>query len=58
VPYDREATIAAIAGLLRNADLRRSLSQGALRAAARSSWDAVCDAQLAVYEEAVGASLC
>ena len=54
VPYEREATVAAIARVLRDESLRRSLSEGALRAAARSSWDAVCDTQLALYDEALG----
>ena len=51
VPYDREATIAAIARVLDDESLRRSLGAGALRAARRKTWDAVADAQVAIYEE-------
>ena len=54
VPYEREATVAAITRVLRDERFAGRLSDGALRAAARSSWDAVCDAQLALYEEALG----
>ena len=53
VPYDREATIAAIARVLDDESLRRSLGAGALRAARRKTWDAVADAQVAIYEEAL-----
>ena len=53
VPYDREATIAAIARVLDDEALRRSLGAGALRAARRKTWDAVADAQVAIYEEAL-----
>ena len=53
VPYDREATIAAIARVLDDESLRRSLGAGALRAAQRKTWDAVTDAQVAIYEEAL-----
>jgi glycosyltransferase involved in cell wall biosynthesis len=54
VPYDEQATVAAIERVLEDADLRERLSAGALRAAARSTWDAVADAQLAIYREALG----
>jgi glycosyltransferase involved in cell wall biosynthesis len=53
VPYDSEATVDAIAHVLRDAALRARLAEGALAAARRSSWDAVVDAQLAIYEEAL-----
>jgi glycosyltransferase involved in cell wall biosynthesis len=53
VPYDREATIAAIARVLDDESLRRSLGAGALRAAQRKTWDAVTDTQVAIYEEAL-----
>ena len=52
-PYDREATIAAIARVLDDEALRRRLGAGALRAARRKTWDAVVDAQVAIYEEAL-----
>jgi glycosyltransferase involved in cell wall biosynthesis len=53
VPYDQEATVAAIARVLGDAALRERLSKGALRAAARSSWETVVDEQVALYEEAI-----
>jgi glycosyltransferase involved in cell wall biosynthesis len=53
VPYDREATIAAVAHVLDDEALRRNLGAGALRAARRKTWDAVTDAQVAIYEEAL-----
>ena len=53
VPYDEEATVDAIARVLQDDALRATLSAGALRAAARSSWDAIANAQLALYEEAL-----
>jgi glycosyltransferase involved in cell wall biosynthesis len=52
VPYDETATVDAIARVLGDADLRTRLAEGALHAARRSTWDAVVDAQLAIYEEA------
>jgi glycosyltransferase involved in cell wall biosynthesis len=55
VPFDAEATVSALARVLGNDTLRRGLEAGALRAAARSTWDAVVDAQLAIYDEALGA---
>lgn len=53
VPYDADATIAAISRVLGDDALRRSLSQGARRAAERSTWDAVVDRQLELYAEAL-----
>ena len=47
------ATIAAIARVLDDESLRRSLGAGAVRAARRKTWDAVADAQVAIYEEAL-----
>jgi hypothetical protein len=41
-----------VARVLGDVELRRRLSDGALRAAARSTWDAVVDQQLAIYAEA------
>ena len=54
VPYDPEATVDAVRRILGDAALRTRLEQGALQAARRSTWDAVVDAQLAIYEEALG----
>ena len=53
VPYEEEATVMAITRVLEDDDLRRSLAEGARRAAARSTWDAVVDRQLELYREAV-----
>jgi len=53
VPYDAAATVDAIARVLTEPALRASLAEGALRAAARSSWDAVVEQQLAIYAEAL-----
>ena len=53
VPYDVDATVDAIARVLGDAALRRRLEEGALRAARRSTWDAVVDEQLALYAEAL-----
>lgn len=53
VPYDEERTVEAIGNVLRDDRLRATLGAGALRAAARSSWDAVVDTQVALYEEAL-----
>ncbi len=55
VPYEQEATVEAIGRVLGDDALRRRLSDGALRAAARSTWDAVVDEQLAIYAEALEA---
>jgi glycosyltransferase involved in cell wall biosynthesis len=52
VPYDEAATVDAIARVLADSGLRTRLADGALRAARRSTWEAVVDAQLAIYEEA------
>jgi glycosyltransferase involved in cell wall biosynthesis len=54
VPYEREATVDAVTRILDDAALRGRLEEGALRAARRSTWEAVVDAQLAIYEEALG----
>jgi glycosyltransferase involved in cell wall biosynthesis len=54
VPYEPEATVDAVTRILADAALRRRLEEGALRAARRSTWDAIVDAQLAIYEEALG----
>ncbi len=54
VPYDEGATVDAIARVLGDRGLQRSLTEGALRAARRSTWDAVVDAQVALYEEVLG----
>jgi glycosyltransferase involved in cell wall biosynthesis len=56
VPYDESATVDAVARVLGDAELRTALGAGALRAARRSTWDAVVDEQVAIYEEALGAS--
>jgi glycosyltransferase involved in cell wall biosynthesis len=54
VPYEESATVDAVARLLDDAALRARLAEGALRAARRSTWDAVVDEQVAIYEEALG----
>ena len=54
VPYDADATVEAVARVLGDPDVRRRLSEGALRAASRSTWDAGVDQQLAIYGEAIG----
>ena len=54
VPYDARATIEAVTRVLGDEALRRSLAEGARRAAARSTWDGVVEAQVAIYEEARG----
>ena len=54
VPYEQEATVDAIGRALGDDALRRRLSDGALSAAARSTWDMVVDQQLAIYDEALG----
>jgi glycosyltransferase involved in cell wall biosynthesis len=53
VPYAEQATVDAIARVLEDPSLRSSLGEGALRAARRTTWDAVVDQQLAIYEEAL-----
>jgi glycosyltransferase involved in cell wall biosynthesis len=53
VPYDVDATVGAIRQVLQDAALRGQLEQGALRAAARSTWDAVVEQQLALYAQAL-----
>jgi glycosyltransferase involved in cell wall biosynthesis len=54
VPYDVSATVAAIERILDDPALRKMLASGALRAAARTSWDDVAAEQVAIYREAVG----
>ena len=54
VPYDPGATVEAVARVLEDEALRRALGEGARRAAKRSTWDGIVDAQLAIYEEALG----
>jgi glycosyltransferase involved in cell wall biosynthesis len=54
VPYDREATVEAVTRVLTDEGLRQRLSAGALRAAGRSTWEAVVDAQVSIYREALG----
>ena len=53
VPYDAEATVDAIARVIAEPSLRATLADGALRAARRSTWEAVVDRQLAIYTEAL-----
>ena len=53
VPYDAEETVGAVDRVVHDEGLRSSLAAGALRAAARSTWDAVVDEQLAIYAEAL-----
>ena len=53
VPYGREETVEAVGRVVRDGALRAALAEGALRAAARSTWDAVTEAQLALYREAL-----
>ena len=47
--------MAAVQHVLTDATLRARLSEGALRAAARSTWDDVAAQQEAIYREAIGA---
>lgn len=54
VPYRPDATADAIARVLTDEALRRSLGEGALRAARRSTWDPVVETQLRLYAEAIG----
>ena len=53
VPYDADATVAAIERVLKDPTLHASLSEGALRAAARTTWDDVATKQVALYREAI-----
>ena len=53
VPYDERATVDAISRVLGDPALRSSLAEGALRAARRTTWDAVVDEQIAIYDEAL-----
>ena len=54
VPYSADATVAAVERVLADISLRRRLSEGALRAAARTTWDDVAAQQVAIYREAIG----
>jgi glycosyltransferase involved in cell wall biosynthesis len=54
VPYDVEATVAAIERVLDEPALRAALGEGALRAPSRTTWDDVAAQQVAIYREAVG----
>jgi glycosyltransferase involved in cell wall biosynthesis len=56
IPYDADATVAAVERVLREPGLRERLAEGALRAAARTTWDAVAEQQLAIYREAIAAA--
>lgn len=53
VPYEADATVAAIERVLREPGLHERLSAGALRAAARTTWEAVATRQVELYREAV-----
>ena len=53
IPYDESATVDAVARVLGDTELRARLAEGALQAARRSTWDAVVDEQVAIYEEAL-----
>ena len=53
VPYDESATVDAVARVLGDPELRSRLAEGALQAARRSTWDAVVDEQVSIYEEAL-----
>jgi len=55
VPYDADATVAAVERVLGDAVLRAELAEGALRAAARTTWNDVAAQQVAIYREAIGA---
>ena len=53
IPYDESATVDAVAQVLGDTGLRTRLAEGALQAARRSTWDAVVDEQIAIYDEAL-----
>jgi glycosyltransferase involved in cell wall biosynthesis len=55
VPYDVDATVAAIERVLDDRALRAALAAGAVRAASHTTWDDVAEQQVAIYREAVGA---
>jgi len=55
VPFDPDATIAAVERVLGDDALRERLSAGALTAATRRTWDDVAAEQIAIYREAIGA---
>ncbi len=49
IPYDGRALTDALRTVLRDPELRRRLSDGGREAAARNSWDRVCDLQEQIY---------
>jgi glycosyltransferase involved in cell wall biosynthesis len=53
VPYAPEATVEAVTRVVTDAALRKRLSEGALQAARRSTWEAIVDEQVAIYEDAL-----
>jgi glycosyltransferase involved in cell wall biosynthesis len=53
VPYAPEATVDAVTRVVTHSALRKRLSEGALHAARRSTWEAIVDEQVAIYEEAL-----
>ena len=53
IPYDESATVDAVARVLGDTELRTRLAEGALHAARRSTWDAVVDEQVEIYNEAL-----
>ena len=55
VPFDPDATIAAVERVLGDDALRERLSAGALTAATRRTWDDVAAEQIAIYREAIEA---
>ncbi len=56
--HDPHDYAAAIAGLIRNADLRSALARGAVRHASGFGWEVTADRVLEVYADAVAASSC
>jgi glycosyltransferase involved in cell wall biosynthesis len=54
VPFDPDATIAAVERVLGDDGLRERLSAGALTAATRRTWDDMAAEQIAIYREAIG----
>ena len=53
VAHEAKATVDAVARVLADPALRAGLAGGARRAAARSTWEAVVDAQVEIYREAL-----
>ena len=56
--HDPNDYAAAIAGLIRNDDLRAALARGAVRHASGFGWEVTADRVLEVYADAVAASSC